>query len=395
MAVSGVINIVNTVANAYDLDLFISIYNYLISAQAIAKGITLIASCKGAGSSGTGFDYYGTANAVGTNTWAVFLFGNATVPFYVLLQTTTYNVTVGTSPGAPGAAYYNGLCIQVVLRPDGSSPWAGTTSANGSDTKGTPVWTANSSGLCVFPRQNSYGGSYSTNKQYLQSLTTSTSASGYRSHFVIDENTIWFSCDSFASAVGTFHSNFYFGKYTPFTLGFDSQHSLATATVPYVMLGDAFNNTSNILNLGGSPLYGPLTTPTISYNGGVVNPVSPVSGTIGFYGDTLYGVWVQQVLNPNTGYAGGTQYDPWPIALYAGESMNVLDYDKPGPSGFIGEITNYNYVPNVACGDTTPDLKFVFLGTTTLATTKLLFPWDGATTPAFGVTTGVKTGVIF
>jgi hypothetical protein len=394
MTVSGVINIVNTVANAYDLDLFISIYNYLISAQAVAKGVSLIASCKGAGSSGTGFDYYGTANAVGNNTWAVFLFGNATIPFYVLLQTANYNVAIGVSPGAPGAAYVAGLCIQVALRPDGSSPWAGSTNANGTDTKGTPVWTENSSGLCVFPRQNSYGGSYSTSKQYLQSLTTSTSTSGYRSHFVIDENTIWFSSDSFVFSVGAFQSNFYFGKYTPFTLGFDTQHSLTTATVPYVMLGDALN-TSAVFTLGGSPLYGPIVTPTVSYNGGVVNPVSPLSGTIGFYGDILYGAWVQQALNPNTGYAGGTQYDPWPIALWAAESENVLDFDKPAPCGFIGEITNYNYVPNVACGDTSPDLKYVFLGPTTLATSKMMFPWDGATTPAFGVTTGVKTGVIF
>jgi hypothetical protein len=132
---------------------------------------------------GTGTDFYDGATPFGEGAFAVYRMnglssGNTEsarngvdlpdFDYYILIQWYTYN-SWNTAPGAPstlkGSTASNGVGVQMAVREDGASPWNGTTNNDGTDTKGTPVWTDGGSTAHVFPMSNNSGGSYSTNRE--------------------------------------------------------------------------------------------------------------------------------------------------------------------------------------------------------------------------------------
>ncbi len=77
----------------------------------------------------------------------------------------------------------------VALREDGGSPWNGTTNADGTDTYGTPIWTAGASTLHVLDVSNTTGGTYATNKENLQEATDDYNGTFSRLHMFADDDT--------------------------------------------------------------------------------------------------------------------------------------------------------------------------------------------------------------
>lgn len=216
MTISGSIDhyITSSMAN----EMFVNAYNFFNSAGASALGITRIAYNHGAGGSGMGF--HDSGSPAGDNAWALFRFGNAQIPFYILVQY-TQTATLGTSPGNPatnnlnsGRAY--GYAYQIAQRIDGGSPWNGSTLNNGADTKGTPVWTAGGSTMAVYPIVNSkilgfQTASASTSIDYMRSFFNVTSSSCRLHLFADEDNVMMLARPGLTGSTSTYHVH-YFGR---------------------------------------------------------------------------------------------------------------------------------------------------------------------------------------
>ncbi len=184
---------------------FIAAFKFLSSSNAKELGVDLIAYNTGSVVSGAMNypNYYSGSNllsSVGSNAWACFRFSSASNPFYLLLQSSEPAATFGATPGNPAVVNVtsnNGMiAFSVAAMDDGLNAWNGSTKADGSDYKGTPVWNTAS---YVFPRRNNIGGDRNTTKDGMMSLRATTVANfnlqtewysnhdvGF--HFIIDQN---------------------------------------------------------------------------------------------------------------------------------------------------------------------------------------------------------------
>lgn len=156
---------------------------------------------------GDGTNYWDISGDFGENAWAVFRFPSGssnlrTVDMYALIQWAD-SVSFGTSPGNPGlinaAGGADGTGMQIACMQDGSNPWEGTTNADGSDTKGDPVWNTGSN---VCPKSND-GGDHDASKENCVLVADVGYQSAYtnRYHFAGDVDSIAWTIDMGANVL--------------------------------------------------------------------------------------------------------------------------------------------------------------------------------------------------
>lgn len=157
-------------------DMFVSLYRFLNSARAQSIGIFRRACNFNNGSSDCDYAIRTPGIKPGDNAWAVFEFTNANQPFWILIQQSDSltNANFGTGTGAPGGVDYSrrmsACAVSFAVREDGGSPWNGTTLNNGSDTKGSQVWTPGASRLSMFPINNGSRGTFRTAREGMHPL---------------------------------------------------------------------------------------------------------------------------------------------------------------------------------------------------------------------------------
>jgi hypothetical protein len=373
---------------------FVSLYKFLTSANAQAYGINLIAQNCGAG--GIGFDYWNQASYIGNNAWAVFQWSKANTPFYVLIQYATG--TFGLSPGNPGSCgsvvgNSLGVGIQVAMLADGSDPWNGTKVVTGSsDTKSSPVWVdTNNVGLYVWPRANSFSGSYETNKERCLPAADDSDIKTYgaRIHFMADKENFAILKDTF-NTVNSYEC-MWFGRYTQFQF-IDNYGPTPTArfsaSCPYAMTWNwPDTNVSYTYPYTADTVYG-TTTGVGSYEGGIAH-YSASCGVVGAGVGSL-GWMYTSGHHPST-ILSAPAYEVMPLLLCMNEAYPTTN--SLGTVGYSGDFIRHIF--GATGGDTTSDLLWVVAGSNTKAASKLLFPWDGKTTPNFTKTVGSRTGSIY
>jgi hypothetical protein len=406
-------------------ELFVSFYNYLISAQAQAVGVTLKASNYGLvyGGMGTGFDYWDQANPTGNNAWALFQWASASVPFYTLLQVATGSgvklpQSFGDYPGNPGAIYqeqitnYDGVGIQFAALANKGDPWNGTSGSLGSDTKGSPVWTSGSSVLYVWPRSNNVSGTHNTVKDFCATILTtreirpsvSTNANS-QIHLTIDENNFHIAKNTFgATTLSGAYGYQYFGKYNVFS-GSHREDMVCNPDVPYVMLWldkNMYNYGHNpsvhvdfgsISVAGESHVYGLLDGIVLdALNGGVAYPsineseknLGVVQCVIGSLGTWPY----DNAFNPNYAFPTAS-YDEYPILVFMNEYLTQN-------FAMLGQIEFMRLICGVNVGTTNSDMSRICFGSTgSSALSRYTVPWSGVAPPNLIFPFGDRTGSIY
>lgn len=366
---------------------FVSLYRFLTTSGSTIAGVQLVANSTGSG--GVGFDYPDQANRIGNNAWAVFKFLSSSIPFYMLLQvaTGTNNTPFGNSPGNPGAisnwgtnySAYGGLGIQFALRGDGGDAWNGTKLANGTDTKGSVVWTSGTSDLYVWPRCNSISGNFASSRQKCYMLQAHSytggpqSTAGYRLHMAIDFDNVAFAGDRH-DAVGTYNFT-WFGKYQPYS-GSSVSDATLTPRVPYAMLSRNDESANPIIGVTSAPstnTYGSVSGDA-DLEGGIANPL--VSGSVVSGGAMTLSVYPFSIqFHPNSGYAS-TTFDEYPIVITCNEQFG--DPNRNMTYSMVGETDYLRFVYGLFTGDaSTGNSRVVFGGApTTRASSKYSFPWS-------------------
>lgn len=237
--------------------LFITLYRFF---STVDTNATIIASNFGSG--GTGFDYYDEANPAGTQAFFVVQKGK----LYILVQWSigpwgTYG------PGSParldGLTNHRGVGFAAALRADGGSPWNGTTNADGTDTKGTPVWVDGGSTLHVLDYSTEPGNTYATDKENLQQIGDPATAANWRCHIVGDDDLVFFSMSASSLNLANYASAVV-GRFDPITN--------VSIPDPYVFLA----SWNNPWTSGTGTTYGSATGSS-TRGGGVVNSAAGVS----------------------------------------------------------------------------------------------------------------------
>lgn len=342
---------------------FVSLIKWLDTLSSI--GVTRIASYYGqaqgsglgtslAGYSsltGTAFDYWDRSANCGTNAWALYCWGSAGTPFYMLIQWGAPNIS-GTGVSTPMFGDAGGLGsisdkvgaigVMFALRANGTSPWNGTTNNNGADTKGNPIWIPTSNAvqnLYVFPRTNSTRGTYFSTKSYFaqfyQYANTTTAGFAYRSrvHAIADENNICLINDIQSTMAPDVT---YFGKFTPIN---DMYYQTTGSYWMFSSNADPVTTNNGTSTIWGNPIQ---ATANIANEGGIQHP-SPSSGTIGFSWDTPapnYFTAYTYMANPPgafgpynlSGSLVGTN-EEYPFVLFMNESSVSGTYGLVGTSG--------------------------------------------------------------
>ena len=252
-------------------------YGFNTSGSTIVSSVPLIAL------NGQGFGYWDESVQAGTNAWAVWRFGNAYTPFYVILQWTDFvsvATTFGTAPGYPGShpdTSFAGVGIQVAACSDGTAAWAGSTRNDGTDIKRNPAWITGSNGMSfVWPRCNSPGGGtlFSGSRSAFMSVANATLTEGttnlcrWRLTAALDENNLFIATDNKGNFV---YNVFHFGKYVPI--------SGTNPPVPYF----CYNSTNASVYTADTSIGAqiPITGSTNTLDGGIAAAVPTRSGTVG------------------------------------------------------------------------------------------------------------------
>lgn len=359
-------------------DFFVTFHNFLLS----LPGVTRIACNFGA--TGTGIDYRDAPTTIGTNAFAVFRFGSAITPFFVLVQcvNTTSTVASFAAPGLPGAVSINpgtstatfGVTIAVAQRLDGLSPWGGGIANVGADAKSSPVWTAGASALNVWPRANAAGGTFATNREGMMLLVTSGMGAteefndiftyGGRVHFLGDEENLMILFDR--QVDGSF-SFFYFGRYVP--------RPGITIQTPYVCLSSTqAANDPPVKNMNWGTLAQTTSNTFVSTgDGGVSNPIV-ANGVKLVYTDYPSNIFSQNI-SPNR--AGSTlgRFDLAPVYV----AINEAPF-----RGLLGTINFFRLSYNMPPMYLSPDRRLAAFGNGLVPSGKLVVPWDGVTAPGAG-----------
>lgn len=403
MTTKGKIEVVTAGGTRASGEYFVSLYNFLNGLSSI--GVTRIASNYGtavSGFGGNGFGYWDTSpNATpGSNAWAVFRFGNAQVPFNVLIQVQNINNSTGGTALGTNTTYtlsmnnasslttMYGVLIAVSQRADGANSWNGGTANVGADAKNAIVWQSGSlstQSLLSYPRVNSIGGALQVNRTGCMPLNivynngTSTDANstvndiwrlGSRSHFLADENNLLILDDTGLNGSYKF---FYFGKYQPVNrgaMGFNP-------SVPYVCLNNLYPAHDPTVP---KYQYGATTQSFIDFtgqgDGGIAHP-DPTKGVKGVYLDYITS-GVSYSYLPNRTKTSAGKFEMFPAYL----GINELPW-----TGICGVIDFFKIVGNIPPNFMHPTQKLAFLqGSNTTTSGKIAVPWDGLTAPGSGRT---------
>lgn len=393
MTVKGLVDFVigntsggNTSAS---LDTFVALYNFFLN-NTTSLGIVPVAN--NFGLSGSGFSFLNGPTPPGNNAWACFKYANATMPFYVLIQAATgTNLPLGLAPGNPGMLWGNntvgmagnasqgGLGISFALRADGLSPWNGTTTLNGNDIKGLPVWVSGSSQLYVWPRSNGISGTHQSLCQNLIPLVFQNNVlkDQYRFQIIGDQNNFVFLQKGNSNVA---YEGLFFGQVV-----MEPSRQIQYPTSAYVCVSRTYPDTqdppfspaflaSGITFTAPKFVYGSLTGDQL-FEGGVMMP-SASDGVKICMLDAPQNMFNFTGYFPNTCFASST----WDLI-----SPLVAAYEYPNSYGTIGKINFFSFTRDIALNTIeTNGTLAVFGGVTTAGQAKIVTPWSGTTPPGVG-----------
>lgn len=348
---------------------FVNFFRFL-SGTCAPLGVRLRAFHTGSGSPNGGMNPISSLyKPHGDHAWYTFEFTQANPPFWIHVWQGLYSNfdTGGVASPALSEGGDSGnnrhMSIATACRSDGGCPWNGSTSSNGYDTKGTPVWSATAGGgsgtLYVFPRSNNPGGAHNTNKEntagaftdYNESL--SEYASGHSrttmAHFFAGPD--WYTLFNDLGGRGVCYWD-HFGGYIPqpalsgtypkyLMANFKGRFSNGHGTMDNFFHEEAFFQGFGALNgqgfdnggtFGGSGQtnFDPAGVST----GGITNPLTSSPGNVRTAHWSMPSIWVytmQGVSAGNFATTGSTWIEEWSPYLYIGETPYGT-----GSAGFVG-----------------------------------------------------------
>lgn len=316
---------------------------------------------------GGGTDYYDGAAPFEDNAFAVFRMETSALrafPYYVLIQWTAFN-GLGDPPGDPAADHgagtgndgYVGISFAVGEGGD-ENPWNGTTNADGTDTKGDPVWAVPSGGtrVHVWPRDNNPGRpSEDTQKRLLWDILDWNVVGLNRHHFIMDDDSLWLLNDQ---GDNNDWRVTYFGLYTP--------RPELTPSYPLTLVADINLpiDESGGLNEGAHEM-------------SVLHPGDVSEGVKLIRFSRVPDLFTDQ-RQPND-LLSPAQFDEFGFQMFGEEGIF---------KGYFGVLDSMREIYGVASGDTNAALTTAFFGGTSTNSIKAAVPWDGSTTPGTGATRG-------
>lgn len=373
---------------------------------------------------GNGLKRWDEGSPPGNNAWALYEFTQASVPFWVLIQFAKESIDFnyqrfGEPPGAPASTQSimtnavpasqnrnNGVNIAIAFMLDGSSPWAGTTRNDGTDTKTEPVWLTDA---VKFPRTNDPGGwefltanrmipiihetsilynpGYSTTQHNPNPSAASFDAFNMLYHIMFDQDNILIFFD--VNGQGNAGSLFYYGKFKPYhsdnpapyiclyrnNCYDDTSESLTLAEnlqeqyTPYgcVQANSTLTVTSNTTNNFMQPYLN--TGPRQAINGGVYHharrhSVGCLLGIPPHMNDDLKQIPNMLMLHDNSGRFKHMTVYP-----------DVLGFEYPSRYGYMGRLTFFKIAKNVRHGHFFSDSELI-IGNPATGTNKMIIPWD-------------------
>jgi len=378
-------------------NMFIATHKFMISANAAALGISLVASNFGNGTSTCDYRVNSHTGSLGNTAWAVYKFDSASTRFYLLTyfqkflasdasrdfefdheRSRTITIFEGNS-----VTLRPGFGISVAMREDGNSPWNGTTNADGTDTVGSARWTAGGSKLAIFPISNGFRGQDTVKKNCVHLLSSDISERGYEKsnysifNVIASQEFITFNVGLVS---GITHDYFYFGKYKPYT---------NTITKPYCCIG--YQNPSlqtqanqQIVTTSGGGKYdadgkcygtninqGPTDLSINKFFGGIVNHsdfyMTKMGVSLPFGIDEQIDQYKKRLLLDNI--RGKTNI------------ANLLLFNNGTETkGYVGELENVRICHTIPINSTLFSKTYAVIGSRR-ETLRLIIPWVGSTAP--------------
>ncbi len=319
---------------------------------------------------GLGTGYHDSAAAFGENAFAVYRMNGASsgntdsrrdgadlpdFDYYVLIQWADTSV-FGAAPGDPGkisAATSDGCAISVAARADGTSPWAGGTANDGTDSKGATVWTAGGSTLLAYPLSNAYtGGSHLAAAENMQRLWDVTGTGVQMIHMVGNADGFVLVYDSGADGSMIVH---YFGIYDP--------RAGLTPDMPLVCIS---STTAFPWPDGTATIWGNLAG-NLASEGAVVGELASDLMSHLSIGLAVHGV-LQIYAQPNTQF-DPPRFDTFPIRIIQRSA---------GRSGYVGDIdpTLLTVCFGAPTNSLSADGLWAYMGSTTENQYKAALVWD-------------------
>jgi len=385
---------------SYGSEMYTNLFNFLtyLSGNNI---VDLVTYFTGSFASGTGIDYWDTANKGGLGQFSVWKWkanANRNWDWYLFVQGTSGSTNVNVNANCTPTYLDNnsvnlptdnkGILVQMALSISGSSsynPWNGTISMGGAF-KGNPVWVTGSNpsaSLHVFPRTNNISGSVIpvVTKSLCAYIMGDSSGfnSYYRTHYFADNDSLVIFDDH--NHNNTLLTNAYFANYfgtfklNPGISQSNLQYTIGqSGSLGLVMLCGATFNSSTTRQNHTIPEYtniGPVTIDGTVIPGGVLATTN--IGVRRFYLSNDNYIFNQN-LYPNgfTNY----KYEERPIMVVANESPFV---------GMIGWIDTPLF-RNICSGLQSHSVKgdgtrVVFGGNTNVINRKISTVWSGSNPP--------------
>lgn len=272
------------------------------------------------------------------------------------------------------------------------SPWAGTTLNNGSDTRAAPVWNIPSGGRgYFFPRANSRGGGYATNRNNLSALTDSIIASSTsqpsRFHLVTDDDNwalLWDYQDDSAYYLNAG------GVYVPRSdLAVDRPLLMASqSTTSYSRFRRYYDSTSSA--------FGPAATGSTNYNGGIRVSDNHVGVGGAGVGIDVHGL-IFDDLSAFEGGASAAYQNFQPDKAFSPTRNNEFPHwvgvwEPAGAFGYAGQWDFLRSTRGVNNLDTNTAKTRAYFGNSTANDSRVSIPWDGVSTPGLGTS---RAGISF
>ena len=230
------------------------------------------------------------------------------------------------------------------------NPWQGTTDADGADTHPTQFWDAPSAGTAaqVVPASNSTSGTDGTNRENGLLVFDQSTYGDMRYHVVADDDAIIFGYDDGDN-----------GSYSFYVLGAleNPNPGITWDALPLCSAGHVQSD------------FGTTATSTDLDKHGCVHP----DGT-----EASWECLECSVYSPNT---EDTQVHPNDLSTAWDFFYLNMASRTTGASGWVGVLPMVRWAYNFPTNDTDTDMDWISLGTITVADGKVMFPWDGATTP--------------
>lgn len=321
------------------------------------------------GNGGTGTNYYDVANPFLNGAFFVVKMPsnvNRDFDYWWLCQ---YKATAAITGNGLPALFANGSSVSIgfavaCVSGSTSSPWNGTTLANGSDSKATPVWLAATGSLLPLPASNRSGSVHGTSKQNMSALLFIGVAENRRFHFVMDDDNVAFVGSTTANGAVT--SLLYFGPY---------ENSLADTPKNNIVLR-GISTTSEFFGFGG----GDENTTGVIVNAPAGDDVGPCMASIDtFFRNSTY-------VQPSGSFNLKFMETPWNIL-----GNETTEYTRHGFCGTFGP-SFISHLWNVGNLDVKNDYSRAYFGSLTRASSKVGIPWDGFSVPGSGLS---RTGSSF